>query len=189
MLSHYHGQTLNYSELGRSFGISDKTIKRYIDILEDTFMIRTLKPWHANIGKRLIKSPKFYIQDSGIFHALQGIDSYDHLITNPKIGASWEGFALQLVISMLGKRDNEIFFYGVHGGVEVDLFWHSKTLKLGIEFKYSDAPKITRSMYQAIDDLNLDHLFIIYPGDKIYPLDERMTAIPLGELNESIFSL
>ena len=113
MLSHYHGQTLNYSELGSSFGITDKTVKKYISILEDTFMLRILMPWHVNIGKRLVKSPKLYIRDSGIFHSLQGIHSLMELKTNPKLGASWEGFALEELVALLSKRGNELFFYGL----------------------------------------------------------------------------
>lgn len=183
MLSHYHGQTLNYSELGRSFGISDKTVKSYVSILEDTFMIRLLMPWHTNLGKRLVKSPKIYFRDSGIFHALQHIPSINDLRTNPKVGASWEGFAMIELVSFLSKRDNEIFFYASHAGVELDLFWHEKGKVFGAEFKYMDAPKLTKSMHQAISDLSLDHLWIIYPGDKSYPLSEQVTVVPLQEIN------
>lgn len=110
MLSHYHGQSINYSELARSFGISDKTAKLYISVLEDTFMVRQLMPWHANLGKRLVKSPKIYLRDSGIFHALQSINTIQELRSNPKIGASWEGFAMEELISHVEKRDSEVFF-------------------------------------------------------------------------------
>lgn len=179
MVSHYHGQTINYSELGRSFGINDKTAKLYLSILEDTFMIRQLMPWHANVSKRLVKSPKIYLRDSGIFHALQSINTMQELHTNPKIGASWEGFALEELVSMLGKRDSEVFFYGTQSGAEIDLYWQDKGKKMGAEFKYIDAPRTTRSMHQTIVDLNLDELWVIYPGDKKYQLTEKIWAMPL----------
>ncbi len=181
MISHYHGQTLNYSELSRSFGVSDKTVKHYLSILEDTFMIRLLMPWHANLNKRLVKSPKLYLRDSGIFHALQSIPTLYALKTSPKAGASWEGFALEELVSYLSKRDNEVFFYASHSGLELDLYWQESGLKLGAEFKYMDAPRATRSMAQAIEDLSLDHLWVVYPGSKAYPLARNITVIPLGE--------
>lgn len=179
MLSHYHGQTINYSELGRSFGINDKTAKLYLSILEDTFMVRQLMPWYANVGKRLVKSPKIYLRDSGIFHALQSIHSMDELRTNPKIGASWEGFALEQLVSTLGKRDSEVFFYAAHSGVEIDLYWQGKGKKMGADFKYMDAPKTTKSMHQAIADLGLDELWVVYPGDRKYQLTEKIWVLPL----------
>jgi predicted AAA+ superfamily ATPase len=182
MLSHYHGQVLNYSELGRSFGISDKTVKHYLSILEDTFMVRLLLPWYVNLGKRLVKSPKIYLRDSGVFHTLQGIQTMDELRSNPKIGASWEGFALEELIAFLGKRDNEVFFYASHSGTELDLYWEGNGKKWGAEFKFVDAPKLTKSMHQALVDLSLDHLWVVYPGEKSYPLSEKITVLPLQEL-------
>lgn len=182
MVSHYHGQTINYSELGRSFGINDKTAKLYLSILEDTFMVRQLMPWHANVSKRLVKSPKIYLRDSGIFHALQSINTMQELRTNPKIGASWEGFALEELVSMLGKRDSEVFFYGAHSGVEIDLYWQDKGKKMGAEFKYMDAPRATKSMHQAVADLDLDELWVIYPGDKKYQLTEKIWVMPLDKV-------
>lgn len=182
MLSHYHGQVLNYSELGRSFGISDKTVKHYLSILEDTFMVRLLLPWYINLGKRLVKSPKIYLRDSGVFHTLQGIQTMDELRSNPKIGASWEGFALEELIAFLGKRDNEVFFYASHSGTELDLYWEGNGKKWGAEFKFVDAPKLTKSMHQALADLSLDHLWVVYPGEKSYPLSEKITVLPLQEL-------
>ncbi len=182
MLSHYHGQTINYSEIGRSFGVRDQTVKQYISILEDTFMIRILMPWHVNVGKRLVKSPKIYLRDSGIFHALQAITTYDELKTNPKIGASWEGFALEELVSKLVKRDSEVFFYAAHSGVELDLFWQDKGKAFGAEFKYLDAPKTTKSMHQAIEDLELDELWVVYPGNQQYRLTEKITVIPLSSI-------
>jgi len=182
MLSHYHGQVLNYSELGRSFGISDKTTKQYISILEDTFMVRILMPWFVNTGKRLVKRPKLYIRDSGVFHSLQDIGNMNELKHNPKLGASWEGFALEEVAATLAKKDNELFFYASHGGVELDLLWQQGGKQYGAEFKYSDAPAITRSMLTAVSDLNLAHLWVIYPGNKRYRLSENITVLPLTEV-------
>jgi len=182
MLSHYHGQTLNYSELARAFGVTDKTVKQYLSILEDTFMIRLLPPWHVNISKRLVKSPKLYLRDSGIFHALQSIPTFQALKTNPKIGASWEGFAIEEMVSFLSKRDNEVFFYGTHGGVELDLYWQENSMHIGAEFKYMDAPRTTKSMRQAMEDLSLDHLWVIYPGDKTYALEKNITVLPLADM-------
>lgn len=145
-------------------------------------MVRRLMPWHTNLGKRLIKSPKLYLRDVGIFHSLQNIETWTQLRTNPKLGASWEGFALEELISFLSKRDNEVFFYGAHSGVELDLFWRNFGENFGAEFKYMDAPKATKSMHQAIADLSLKHLWIIYPGDIPYPLNEKITALPLNQL-------
>jgi predicted AAA+ superfamily ATPase len=184
MLSHYHGQTINYSELARSFGIRDKTVKLYLSILEDTFMLRQLMPWHANVSKRLVKSPKMYLRDSGIFHALQAIEDQKALRRHPKLGASWEGFALEEIVSLLGKRDNEVFFYGTHGGVELDLFWQEGSKSYGAEFKFMDAPRTTKSMHQAITDLNLDKLYVVYPGDRSYPLTEKIMVVALTEMEE-----
>jgi len=182
MLSHYHGQTLNYSEMARSFGISDKTVRQYLSVLEDTFMVRLLSPWHANLGKRLVKTPKLYLRDSGIFHALQSIPDLFALRANPKLGASWEGFAIEELVSFLAKRDNEVFFYAAHSGVELDLYWQENGRRLGAEIKYLDAPGSTKSMRQAIEDLKLDHLWVLYPGDQVYSLSKDITVLPLTEL-------
>ena len=182
MLSHYHGQVINYSEIGRSFGISDKTVRQYMAILEDTFMVRVLMPWHTNVGKRLIKSPKLYLRDSGIFHTLQSINTWAELRSHPKLGASWEGFALEEVTAWLSKRDNEVYFYASHNGVEVDLYWQANGKKWAAEFKFTDAPRTTKSMHQAIEDLALDHLWVIYPGDRTYALTEKITVLPLAQL-------
>lgn len=184
MLSHYHGQLLNYSELGRSFGISDKTIKFYISLLERAFVVRVLMPWHANVSKRLVKRPKIYVRDSGLFHSLQAIESMGQLKTHPKLGASWEGFALQEVMNILRKRDAEVYFYRTHGGVEVDLFWVSGGHNFGVEFKYKDAPIRTKSMIQAVKDLNLKKLWVVYPGDKSYQLADSIHVLPLSRVEQ-----
>ncbi|OGS34434.1 MAG: hypothetical protein A2474_01545, partial [Elusimicrobia bacterium RIFOXYC2_FULL_34_12] len=175
MLSHYHGAILNYSELARSFGVSDMTVRKYIDILEHTFMMRILQPWYANIGKRLVKSPKIYIRDSGILHSLLSIQNFNQLAVHNKVGASWEGFALECISKSLNKKNEELFFWNTHNGAELDLFWQNKGKNWGIEFKYSDAPKITRSIHLAINDLKLSHLWIVYPGKQYYKLSAKVT--------------
>lgn len=182
MISHYHGQTANFSEIGRSFGISDMTARSYLAILEKTFMIRTIQPWYVNIKKRLIKHPKLYISDTGIFHSLQTIESIDQLTSNPKVGASWEGFALECVATSIGKKAQNIYFWGTHSGAELDLFWQHKGKNWGIEFKYADAPTISKSMRSAISDLHLNRLWIIYPGKEEYTLDKKIKVMPLTKI-------
>ncbi len=179
MLSHYHGQILNYSELARAFGISDMTVRSYIDILEGTFMVRVLKPWYANVGKRIVKRPKLYLRDSGLLHAFMNVDSLEQLQSDPKIGASWEGFAIDCLIRSLGKMENDVYFWRVHSGSGVDLFWRHGGQNWGAAFKYADAPRLDRSMKIAIDDLNLAHLWVVYPGSTRYRLSENVTALPL----------
>ena len=183
MLSHYHGQVINYSELGRSFGISDMTARKYIEILEGTFMLRILQPWHANTRKRLVKSPKMYLRDSGLFHTLMNIDNFEQLGAHPKLGASFEGFALECLCREIKKNDDELFFYRVHSGAGIDLFWQQKGKNWGAEFKYADAPRITRSMTTVIKDLNLEHLWVIYPGKKTYRLSDRISVLSLADLD------
>lgn len=182
MLSHYHGEVLNYSELGRSFGISDMTVRRYIDILEGTFMIRLLQPWHVSARKRLIKRPKVYLRDSGVLHSLLSIETMDQLLSHNKLGASWEGFALECVCGAIGKKDEGMYFWATHAGAELDLFWQQGGKNWGIEFKYVDAPRLTRSMKIALEDLSLQHLWVVYPGKKRYRIARNVTAFPLGEI-------
>ncbi|MDR3623780.1 MAG: ATP-binding protein [Chlamydiales bacterium] len=176
MLSHYHGNIFNSSELARSFGTSDVTIRRYLDILAGTFMIRKLQPWHENISKRQVKAPKIYFRDSGIFHSLLNISNQDELQVHPKLGASWEGFALEEVIRHRQAKSQDCYFWSTYGGAEVDLILHQKGTLTGFEFKYSDAPQLTKSMHTALHDLQLDHLYVIYPGDVDYPLSERISV-------------
>jgi predicted AAA+ superfamily ATPase len=182
MLSHYHAQVLNYADLGRSFGVSDMTIRHYLEILEGTYMIRLLRPWHVNIKKRLVKRPKIYLRDSGIFHTLMTVDTIDQLFAHPKLGASWEGFALECVCQTIGRNDQDYYFWSTHSGAEVDLFWQSGGKNWAIEFKYMDAPLITKSMHSALTDLDLAHLWIIYPGKEKYNLGKNITAFPLSSI-------
>ena len=181
MLAHYHGQTWNGSELGRSMGLSDKTVRSYLDILSATFMVRQLQPWYENIHKRQVKSPRIYFRDSGILHSLLGISDYHQLTGNPKLGASWEGFALEQTLQIV--RPVDAYFWSTYSGAEVDLFFIKNGKRHGVEFKYSEAPKATKSMYVAIEDLSLDHLWVVYPGKNIYPLTEKIKVLPLQELS------
>lgn len=182
MLAHYHGQVLNYSELSRSFGISDMTARRYIEILAATFIVRVLPPWHANLGKRLVKRPKLYISDTGLLHSLLEIEGGKDLLSHPKIGASWEGFALECVLRSLHPGVRDAFFWSTHAGAELDLFWQHGGKNWGVEFKYGDAPGMTPSMKVAVCDLALERLWVVYPGSRSYPLDKRVHVLPIGEI-------
>jgi predicted AAA+ superfamily ATPase len=181
MVAHYHGQVWNAAEFARSLGTSENTARRYLDILAGGYMVRVLPPWFENLKKRQVKAPKIYIRDSGLFHSLMHVASLAELQGNPKIGASWEGFSLEHVISALRTRD--AYFWATHAGAELDLMVTIKGKRYGFEFKYADAPGRKRSMHVAIEDLGLEHLWVIYPGDQKYPLDEKITAIPLEELS------
>ena len=180
MVSHYHGQVLNLSELGRSFGVSDHTVRRYLEILSGTFMIRLLPPWHANVGKRLVKAPKLYIRDSGLFHALHTIATPLQLESHPKLGASWEGFAMEQAIRLTGVAHPH--FWRTHTGAELDLVWQAHGALWGMEFKYQDAPGMTRSIRAVMRDLALRHLWIVYPGPERYQLDTAVTVLPVAEV-------
>lgn len=182
MLAHYHGQVLNYSELARSFGISDMTVRRHVEILESTFMVRLLQPWHVNIGKRLVKRPKLYLSDSGLFHSLLGIQGNEELFTHPKIGASWEGFAQECVLRSIDKNTRETYFWATHSGAELDMCWQHAGKNWGVEFKYSDAPGLTTSMNTALSDLSLERLWVVYPGNKSYSLTKKVSVLSVREI-------
>ncbi|MBS0620215.1 MAG: ATP-binding protein [Verrucomicrobia bacterium] len=187
MLVHYHGQIFNASELGKSLGISDHMVRKYLDILAGTFMIRVLLPWFENLEKRQIKSPKIYFRDSGILHALIGIQSQAEMDVYPKMGAFWEGFALEEIIRQTGASAEECYFWGTQSQAELDLLIIRNGKRIGYEFKYMDAPKITPSMRIASQDLKLDHLYVIYPGKESYSLSEQITVRPLKQ-HESVQS-
>lgn len=182
MLAHYHGQIFNASEIGRSLEISDHTAQRYLDLLSGTFMVRQLQPWHYNTKKRLIKRPKIYFRDTGILHALLYLEEKKDVLLHPKLGASWEGFALEEIIKIIQLRENEVFFWGVHTGAELDLVFHKKGKRFGAEVKYTQAPSITPSIRHALEELSLSHLWIIYPGKESYSLGKNITVIPLEEI-------
>jgi predicted AAA+ superfamily ATPase len=180
MLAHYHGQTWNASEIGRSMGLSDKTIRSYLDILTGTFMVRQLQPWFVNIGKRQVKSPKVYFRDTGILHSLLNIHEERDLLGNPVIGASWEGFALEQILSHV--KPAQAYFWGTHGGAELDLFLPHAGKRYGFEIKFNEAPRLTNSMNIALDVLELDHLWVVYPGRNEYPMEKKISAFPLAEI-------
>jgi predicted AAA+ superfamily ATPase len=178
MLAHYHGQLWNGNEIAASMGVSPTTARTYLDALEQTFMIRRLLPWHANVGKRLVKTPKIYFRDSGIFHALLGIGGLEELMVHPKLGASWEGFAVEQILH--SRRGEDAYFYAIHSGSELDLFFPAS--QTGIEVKFQDAPKLTRSMRIAMEDLGLKELLVAYPGAREYPLAENIRVLPLSRV-------
>ncbi len=183
MLAHYHGQVWNGSEIAASMGIAPNSARSYLDALEQTFMIRRLLPWRENLGKRLVKSPKIYFRDAGIFHALCGIRSPSDLLTHPKLGASWEGFALEEILRT--QRPDEAYFYGVHSSCEIDLVMFVAGQRIGVEFKRADAPVLTRSMVTAAADLALDDLWVVYPGKRAYPLGKNISVRPLNDCLQS----
>jgi uncharacterized protein len=176
MIAHYHGQVWNAAEFARSMGTSEHTARRYLDILAGAYVVRVLPPWFENVGKRQIKAPKIYIRDSGILHILLQLRSMADVQSHPKLGASWEGFALEQLLSLLDSRD--ICFWATHGGAELDLLVTVGGKRYGFEFKYADAPGRTRSMLVAMEDLNLERLWVIYPGTVEYPLDDKITVSP-----------
>ena len=179
MLAHYHGQTWNGSELARSLGVSDKTVSRYLDILEGTFMAYRLTPWHANVGKREVKAPKVYVADSGLLHSLLGIRDQDALLAHPKCGASWEGFILREIIRRTDAKRGEAFFWGVHAGAELDLLILQNGRRLGFEIKLTKSPQVTASMRSSKEALELDHLYVMCHGEgEPWPLSEGVTAVP-----------
>lgn len=182
MAAHYHGQALNASELGRALGESYKTVQRHLELLEGAFMIRMLRPWHENLGKRLVKSPKLYVRDSGLFHSLLGIGSYEALLGHPKIGSSWEGFALEQVLGCFPKLD--AWFWGTQGGAELDLFIQPNGRRIGFEFKVADSPKMTKSLGIARQDLRLDELIVVKPRGRGYLLEKNIRVMCLQEAME-----
>lgn len=180
ILAHYHGQLFNASEVGRTLGISDKTVRHYLDILCGTFMIRELQPYFANIKKRQVKSSKIYFRDSGILHALLGLTNPSALLTYPRLGASWEGIALEEVIRHHQVRSENCYFWRSHTGTKLDLYIEKDGKFFGFECKYTSAPKLTQSMLVTLDDLQLEKITVIYPGEKRYFLNEKIEVIGLA---------
>ena len=187
MLAHYHGQIWNASEIGRSLGEAHTTVKRHLDVLSGAFMVRQLQPWFVNISKRQIRAPKIYIRDSGILHALLGLPSFGALEAHPKLGASWEGYALEQAILAAGERN--AYYWATQSGAELDLLLTREGRRYGVEAKYSDAPRATKSMSVAIADLKLHKLHVVYPGSQRYKLGEKIEALPLQDLLAEIESL
>ena len=180
MLAHYHGQTWNASELGRAMGLSDKTVRSYLDLLTGAFMVRQLQPWYANIGKRQVRAPKIYLRDTGLLHGLLGLPDWASLLAHPRVGASWEGFAIEQALRAF--RPAEAYFWATHGGAELDLLFFHRGRRYGVEAKFSEAPEVTRSMHIALDDLALDHLWVLHPGPHTYPVHEKISVCSLADL-------
>ena len=180
MLAHYHGQTWNAAPPAQALGVSANTVRHYLDLLTDALMIRQLQPYHANIRKRQVKSPKIYVRDSGLCHRLLGIDSAKALLEHPHIGASWEGFVIEQIL--LHEPHDEAWFWATHQGAEIDLVLKRGQSMVGIECKRADAPRMTRSIRSAIDDLELEKVLVVYPGTKRYPIADSVEAVPLAQL-------
>jgi predicted AAA+ superfamily ATPase len=186
MLAHYHGQVWNASEFGRSFGVSDTTVRHYLDILTSAFVVRQLQPWHENLKKRQVKSPKVYLSDSGILHSLLGLSSKADVDAHPKLGASWEGFVTCQVVSRLNVQPHECFFWATHAGAELDLLAVRGRKRWGFEIKRTSAPAITPSMRTALADLKLQRLFVIHAGEHSFDMAKNMRAIALRHLLDEL---
>ena len=182
MLAHYHGQIWNASEFGRSFGVADTTVRRYLDALTATFVVRQLPPWFENLGKRQVKAPKVYVADSGLLHALLDVDAPRTLDVHPKVGASWEGFLLETVVQLRQLRPEQCHFWATHGGAELDLLVIDGRRRLGYEFKRTTAPVLTRSMHTALADLALEELTVVHAGRDTFPLAPRVRAMAASRL-------
>ncbi len=179
MIAHYHGQIWNAAELARGLAVSEPTVRRYLDLMSGVFMVRQLPPWFENLGKRQVKAPKVYVRDSGLLHALLGISNQRDLEHHPKVGASWEGYAVEEVIKAI--RPDDAYYWATHNGAELDLLLFKRGRRIGIECKRGDAPKLTPSMRIALADLKLDALYVVYPGEKHYALAQEVEAVPLAE--------
>lgn len=179
MLAHYHGQLWNAAEPARSLGVNESTTRRYLDLLEGLFMVRQLRPWHENLKKRQVKSPKIYLRDSGFLHQLLGIRSMGALLSHPKCGASWEGYVIEELVAT--AQPDEIYFWATHAGAELDLLFFKDGQRIGIEVKRADAPRLTPSMRVALEDLGLDRLLVVYPGERRYRLAQQVEVVPLQE--------
>lgn len=189
MLAHYHAQVWNGAELARAFGVTALTIRHYLDALTSALVIRQLPPWFENVGKRQVKAPKVYIADSGLLHTLLNVQSPVDLESHPKVGASWEGFALEEVITRLGAHPEECFFWATHAGAELDLLVGHGNRRWGFEFKRTVAPRVTQSMRSALSDLRLDRLEVIHAGDQTFPLADKVRAVALRRILEDLESL
>ena len=179
MVAHYHGQTWNAAELARALAVNESTVRRYLDLMAGVFMLRQLPPWFENLGKRQVRSPKVYVRDSGLLHSLLGITNQYDLENHPKVGASWEGYAVEEVLKSF--RPDEAYCWATHSGAELDLLLFKNGRRIGIDCKRADAPSLTRSMRTALADLRLDHLYVLYPGNKAYSLGKKVEVTPLAE--------
>ena len=180
MVAHYHGQRWNAAEPARALGVRTSTMRRYLDLLTDALVLRQLQPWHANLGKRQVKSPKIYVRDSGLLHHLLGLETEKAVLSHPKLGASWEGFVIEQVLAT--EPFDEAWFWATHQGAEIDLLLRRGDRLLGVECKRADAPKLTASIRIALDDLGLERVAVIYPGAKRYAMGDSVEAVPLKAL-------
>jgi len=185
MLAHYHGQVWNGAELARAMGVSESTSRRYLDLMTDAFMVRQLQPWYANIKKRQVKSPKIYIRDSGLLHQLLGIKDQKELFTHPKIGSSWEGYVIDQVLGV--ARPDNAWFWATHQGAEIDLVLQIEGKIFGVECKRTDVPKMTPSIRNALENLKLESIIVIYPGEKRFRLADDVEAVPLRAIQDKTF--
>ena len=180
MIAHYHGQVWNAAEFARALGSSEGTARRYLDILAGAFMVRPLPPWFANVRKRQVRSPKVYLRDTGILHTLLTVDTGEAVTGHPKVGASFEGFVVEQLAGAI--EGGGAYFWATHGGAELDLLIMHGGRRYGFECKLADAPGTTRSMRVALSDLELEHLYVVYPGNEAYPLGERISALPVADI-------
>ena len=179
MVAHYHGQIWNAAELARALAVNESTVRRYLDLMTGVFMVRQLPPWFENLGKRQVKAPKIYVRDSGLLHTLLGVTSQHDLEHHPKVGASWEGYAVEEVLKAL--RPDEAYYWATHNGAEIDLILFKDGRRVGVECKRADAPELTPSMRIALADLKLDQLSVVYPGEKKYSLANNVEVVPLAK--------
>jgi len=182
MLAHYHGQVWNASEFGRSFGVADTTVRNYLDVLSAALVVRQLQPWYENISKRQVKSPKVYLSDSGILHALLNLRTLRDVEGHPKLGASWEGFVIDQITRCLRVDSEECFFWSTHAGAELDLLIVRGKRRIGFEIKRTSSPHITPSMRHAVEDLKLNRLDVIHAGDESYPMAAKIRAVALKNM-------
>lgn len=186
MVAHYHAQTWNGAEIARAFGIGESSVRRYLDLLTSALVLRQLPPWHANLAKRQVKAPKVFVEDSGLLHALLGIESGEDLAGHPKVGASWEGFLVKEIVERLNARPEECFFWATHTGAELDLLIISGRRRFGFEIKRTAAPKLTRSMATVLEDLDLERLDVVHAGRATFPLAEKVRAVAANDLLDQI---
>ncbi len=189
MLAHYHAQTWNGAEIARAFGLGESSVRRYLDLLTDALVLRQLPPWHANVSKRQVRSPKVFVEDSGLLHALLGIENGGDLARHPKVGASWEGFLIKEIVERLNARTEECFFWATHAGAELDLLIVSGQRRFGFEVKRTSAPRLTRSMSSVLEDLDLERLDVIHAGERTFSLAAKVRAVAAGELLEQLAPL
>lgn len=182
MLAHYHGQVWNAAEFARAFGVAATTVQRHLDTLTHARVLRQLRPWHENLGKRQVKAPKVYVTDAGLLHALLDLRDATALESHPKVGASWEGYAIEQAVAALGATAEECFFWGTHGGAELDLLVLKGGRRIGFECKRSSAPALTPSMRVALSDLRLDRLYVLHAGEHSFPMAERVWAVPVRDI-------